>query len=87
VVCLKKTKNKQTNKQKNTLFTKYSSPVPVHESTTTAFLLLGETRVHGSTIAEGVTANLDHMCLDNPSHYIHILDVIDFRSCVIFNDM
>jgi len=37
-----KKNKKQTNKQKNTLFTKYSTPVPVHESTTTAFLLLGE---------------------------------------------
>jgi len=41
-------------------------------------LLLGDMRVCGSTIGKSVTANLDHMCLDNQSHYS--LDIIRFNS-------
>ena len=38
-------------------------------------LLLGETRICGSTIGKSVTANLYHVCLDNQSHYS--LDIIE----------
>ncbi len=42
-------------------------------------LLLGYTNVHSSTIGEkSVKDKLDHVCLDNQSHYSH--DVTEFLS-------
>lgn len=36
------------------------------------------TKVHGSTIGEGITVNLDHVYLDSQSHYN--TDIIELLS-------
>jgi len=41
-------------------------------------LLLGDMRVHGSTTEKSLTANLNHVCLDN--QLLYSLDVTEFRS-------
>jgi len=53
-------------------------PIPLPVALAEMVLLLGDTRVSGFAIGQSVTANLDHMCLDDQSHYS--LDLIEFRS-------